>query len=177
MANVIVSVFVIALIIGGVTLLTSASLSSADRTLLAWNVMVQRNGDREKTELTLLTADILATSTNIDISIRNTGQRALRDFPKWDVIIQYYASSSNQGLNIAWLPHTTTTPSSGQWTVSGLYLNASTTQSEVYDPDVFNSQEEMILRLNISPAIPANTDNLVTIGAPNGVTMAAPFSR
>ena len=177
MANVIVAMFAVALIMGAVLVLASASLSSADRILLSWNSMVHRDGDKERTELTLIAADLMATSTNVDISIRNTGQTALRNFPRWDVIIQYYATSSNQGLNVSWLPYTSSTPSSGQWTVRGVYLDAGTGDPEVYEPGVFNSGEEIIVRLNITPAIPVNTDNLATIGAPNGVAVAAPFSR
>lgn len=178
MANIVGAIFAIALILGAVQLLASASFASADRTLAAWDVMVKRDGERARSELTLIAADTSATSTNVDISVRNSGQTALRDFPDWDVLIQYYATSSNQGLNISWLPYTTsTTPSSGQWTVRGLYLDAATAKSEVYEPNIYNSGEEMVIRLNITPAIPTDTDNLVTIGAPNGVTVAAPFSR
>ena len=56
-------------------------------------------------------------------------------------------------------------------------MNATTEEAEVYEPNVFNPGEEMVLRLNVSPAIPGDTDNLVTIATANGVTLAAPFSR
>ena len=163
---------------GAVLLLTAASLSSANRVSLAWDSKTHRSGDRERTELTLIVADTVPTSTNVDISFRNSGQTALRDFPDWDVIISYYATSSNQGLNISWLPHTTSTPpSSGQWTVSGLYLDTGASTTEVYDPNILNPGEVAVFRINVTPAIPTTTDNLVTIGSTNGVTLAAPFSR
>ena len=177
-ANVIVSTIAIALIIATVAVLTQAALSSASSVTLSWDRMVRRDADIARAELKLITADIGGSGTNVDISVGNSGQTALRHFADWAVIIQYYATSSNQGLNIKWLPYTTSTPpSSDQWTVSGLYMNASSSVSEVYDPNVFNPGEEMIIRLNITPAIPTSTDNLVTVGAPNGVTVAAPFSR
>ena len=56
-------------------------------------------------------------------------------------------------------------------------MDAGPPVAEVYEPNVFNPGEEMVIRINITPAIPANTNNLVTIGAANGVTLAAPFSR
>ena len=94
------------------------------------------------------------------------------------MVSQYYATSSNQGLNLSWLSHTTSAfPSNNQWTVSGIYLDAGTLEAEVYEPNIFNPSEEMIVKLIIIPAIPSNTDNLVTIGVTNGVTLAAPFSR
>ena len=178
MANVIVSLFAFALIIVAVVTLASASFSSASRVSLSWDRMVQRDGDVARAELTLIAADLVPTSTNVDISVRNSGQTALRDFPNWDIVISYYATSSNQGLSVSWLPYTTSSPpSSGQWTVSGVYMDAGTLDPEVYDPNVFNPGEEMIVRVNVTPSIPSDTDNLVTIGAPNGVKVAAPFSR
>ena len=178
MASVVTSIFALSLIMGSVLLLTWSSLSSANRVTLEWNSMAQRNGREERTEISLIAADILGSGDDIDISLRNIGQTAMRDFANWDVTIQYYATSTNQGLNIAWLPYTaSSTPPSGKWTVTGLYLNASSSKPEVYDPNVFNHGEEMKLRVNISPQIPTSTDNLVTIGTPNGITVAAPFSR
>ena len=178
MANLIVSIFVIALMTTAVLVLTSAALSSADRVSFSWDAMAQRSNQIDKTNLTLDSTDMVPTSTNIDVSIRNSGQTALRDYSSWDVIIQYYATSTNQGLSILWLPRATTTPpSSGQWEVNGLYQDADTLESEVYDPNILNPGEEMIVRVNITPTIPTSTDNLITIATPNGVTVAAPFSR
>ena len=168
MSNVVISVFAIALIMGSVLVLTWGSLSSADQISLAWEQKVQRGSERGRTELSLIAADLVATSTYVDVSIRNTGQTALRDFGHWDVVMQYYATSSNTGLHISWLPYTTTSPPpSGNWTVNGPYVNVA----------VFNSGEEMIVRINITPVIPTSTDNLITIGEPSGITVAAPFSR
>jgi hypothetical protein len=56
-------------------------------------------------------------------------------------------------------------------------MDAGTEEAEVYERNVLNPGEEMTIRLTISPAIPANTDNLVTIAAPNGIRLTAPFSR
>ncbi len=170
--------FVVALIMFALLLLTWTSLSSTDRVSGGWARMVERSGEIDRTDLSLNSADLVPTSTNIDLSIRNSGQIPLRDYGDWDVMIRYYATSSNQGLNVAWVPRATTTPPySGQWEVSGIYLDASTLDSEVYDPNVFNPGEEMIVRVKISPAIPTSTDNVITIGTPNGVTLEAPFSR
>lgn len=91
--------------------------------------------------------------------------------------IEYYSQSGNSDLNIAWLTSTSTPPASGQWAVKGIYMDAGTEEAEVYERNVFNPGEEMTITLTISPAIPASTDNLVTIGAPNGIRLSAPFSR
>ena len=114
---------------------------------------------------------------DIDISIRNDGQTSLSHFSWWDVMIEYYSQPSNTDLKIAWLSSTSTPPASGQWAVKGIFMNAGSQEAEVYEQNVFNPGEEMTIRLNISPAIPANTDNLVTIAAPNRIRLTAPFSR
>ena len=178
MANVITGIIVVALVVGAVMTLTNAALSSASDISLSWGDMTDRVADRARTELQLITADIVGSGTNIDISLRNSGQTALREFSKWDAVISYYATSSNANLNITRMTYTTSSsPSNGQWTVVGVYLNAGTAEAEVYEPNVFNPGEEMIVRLNVTPAIPTTTDNLATIGTANGVTLSAPFSR
>ena len=168
---------IVALIIVAALALEDASLSSASDISASWDKMTGRTGERARTELGLLTADISGGGANIDISFRSTGQTPLADFTRWDVIIQYYETADNQDMRVLWLPYSTEAqPPSGQWTVSGLYLVVDTVP-EVYEPNVFNPGEEMVIRLNITPAIPSDTDNIVTIGVANGVTMAAQFSR
>ena len=176
MAIILTTLFAVMLILAGALILTDASLSSASDVSSSWDRMVDRDGDRARTELTLITADIGGGGTNIDISVRNTGQTALVDFKEWDAVIQYYETASNQDLRVLWLPYASP-PAHGQWEVVGIYMDAGVPVAEVYEPNVFNPGEEMVVRVNITPAIPANTDNLVTIGAANGVTLAAPFSR
>jgi len=161
-----------------VLMLGSATIGSADTVLVAWEVMVDRNTDRQRTDLTLLTADLVATSIDVDVSIRNTGQTLLRDFDDWDVMMQYYGTSSNQNLELLYVEYVaTTTLASGEWTIEDIYLNVASTTPEVYDPDVLNPGEEIVVRIKIDPAIPTSTDNLITISTPNGVTLSAPFSR
>ena len=177
MAHVVVILFAVAAIVAGAVSLTGAALSSASDTSAAWQKMTSRTGQAFRTELELITADVGGSGQNIDISIRNRGQTSLSDFSWWDVMIEYYSQPDNSDLNIAWLSSTSTPPASGQWAVKAIFMNAGTEEAEVYEQNVFNPGEEMTIRLNISPAIPANTDNLVTISAPNGIRLTAPFSR
>lgn len=178
MANLITAVVAIVLIIAAVLTLTNATLGSTSEISLSWDSMVKRTGDKVRTDMTLIQADIAGGGTDIDISFRNSGQTPLASFSDWDVIIRYYSVSGNGGLKIRRLAYTTSaTPSDGQWTVRGIYINATTLVSEVYEPNIFNPGEEMIIRANITPAIPATTNNVATIGVTNGVTLSAPFNR
>lgn len=177
MTNAIVAAVAIALILGATLILTNAALTSASQLSVSWDDMIRRKGDIARAEMTLITADILATSTDIDISVRNSGQTAMTNFPDWDLTIRYYASSNNIDLNISYLTYATSTPATGEWTVQEIYADYSELDTEIYEPDVFNPGEEMLLKVNITPAIPTNTDNVVIIGADNGISLPATFSR
>ena len=178
MSNLITGLVAIALIMMVLLTLTNASLASMTAITLSWDEMTGRTGDRQRTELELITSDIVGSGTDIDISLRNKGQTALREYSTWVVVIKYHSTASNLDPKIVQMAYTTSaTPSNGQWTVRGIYLNSTTLESEVYEPNVFNPGEEMIVRLNVTPAIPTGTDNQVTLGVTNGVALAAPFSR
>ena len=177
MAHVVVILLAVVAIVAGAVSLTGAALSSADEASAGWEIMTKRTGQAFRTEFKLIAADAGGSGEDIDISIRNDGQTSLSDFAWWDVMVEYYSQASNGDLNVAWLTSTSTPPGSGQWAVRGIYMNSGTEEAEVYEPNVFNPGEELTIRLNISPAIPANTDNLVTVAASNGIRLAAPFSR
>ena len=178
MANAIIGAIVVAMILLGSATLIGTSLGVAGDLSLTWDEVLKRKGDKSRTELTLITADISGSGTNIDVSIRNSGQSALVDFTSWDAVIRYYDTANNSGLNIKWLEYATSSPpSANQWEVEGIYADAETKDAEIFEPNIFNPGEEMIVRVNITPAIPVNTDNVVTIGAENGISLSAPFSR
>ena len=178
MAYLITALIAIAVIMGGSLLLTDASLMSASDASLSWDGRVRRTGEQKRTHLTLIQADLAGGGTDVDISFRNTGQSALAEFSGWDLIIRYYAASGNNDMKVLWLPHTTVAdPPNGKWIDRGIYHDAVTLDSEVYEPNFFNPGEEIIIRVNITPEIPSGTDNLVTIGTANGARLSAPFSR
>ena len=178
MAHIATALFAIAAVLGSALSVTQASLTSATDASAAWQQMVEDSGDRRRTNLTLIQADIGGSGSDVRISFRNSGQTSLAKFPQWDLVLQYYSSVNNQDLKIAWLPHTTSTPpDSGEWRVEGIYQDATGLVPEVYEPNILNPGEEMIVQIRIVPDIPANTDNRATIGVANGITLAAPFSR
>ena len=177
MSNVVTALFAIAIILGGTATLTASTFSSASTVSASLEDMVERRGERARTQLTLVQADIAGSGPDVDISLRNTGQVPLANFDRWDVVIRYYQKTNNRELTVRRLVYTSGTPTDGQWTVEGIYLDASSSTPEVFDPGILNPGEEVVLRLTISPAVPNNTDNLVKIATDNGVTVEAPFSR
>lgn len=177
MAHIITSIVAIALIVMAAVTLSNASLSSASEISTSLESRISRTGETARTELSLVLADVVGSGTNIDITLRNSGQTAVKDFSLWDVVIEYYSASNNSGLNIKRLGYVSSGPSDEEWAVVGIYLDAAASEAEVYEPNIFNPGEVMKIRLNIDPEIPVTTDNLVTVAAENGTRLSAPFSR
>jgi hypothetical protein len=178
MSHLFTAIVAVALMLGTALTLTLVTLSSADQTSIAWASRVDRGVDQSRTALTLVEVDPSPASTNVDLTLRNTGQTLLRGFDEWDVFAQYYTTTSNDGLTIMRLQYTSsTTPSHGEWTDVDIYVDASSSDVEVYDPGVLNPQEEAVLRIKIDPAIPASTSNRLVVAAPNGVSLEALFTR
>ena len=140
--------------------------------------MMDRKEGIARTELALISVDPNASSTDIEVTIRSSGQTSLGHFDDWDVMIRYYATSNDIDLNLKWLSYvTTSTPATLEWTVEGIYSDATTRVAETYEPNLFNPGEEMIMRANVTPVIPGSTNNSINIGTSNGVSIPAPFSR
>jgi hypothetical protein len=115
---------------------------------------------------------VSATST-VQITIANEGGVALGEFARWDVIFEIQQSP---GMGIAYLAYTEdASPGSNQWTVKGVYLDASAQTPEFVDPGILNPGEEMIVLANPSPSVTQNTYDRATFTTPNGVTTKVIF--
>jgi len=68
------------------------------------------------------------------------------------------------------------TPGNNEWTVEGIYLDADTSEAEIFEPGIFNPNEEMIVQMKINPAAGEGTTNLATIATPNGISISATFN-
>lgn len=111
----------------------------------------------------------------IDWSIGNTGQTELRDFENWDLIVTYQ-DSPGSGLVTRRLTYGATDPPAvNDWTIEGVYLDAGTLSSEVYDPGIVNPGEEFIISAQLSPVVAVGTVNHVTIATSNGVSVSTQF--
>jgi hypothetical protein len=113
----------------------------------------------------------------VDWSLRNEGQTLLREFDNWDLVVLYQDSPSS-GLQAQRLTYTSNAvPASGEWTVSGIYQDATLLTAEVFDPGIVNPAEEFIVRAELSPSISTPTTNTVTLAVANGVKASTQFSN
>jgi flagellar protein FlaF len=142
---------------------TQAAISDASLT------MQEREAERMRTGITPLAA---ATSdgNSVQLILKNTGSIKLMDFDKWDVILQYSDGSSTL---TNWYSYGT---GQNQWQQQ-LFTTTSPPSPEVIEPGIFNPGEEMVVTVNVSPAVGTGTTDLVAVSTPNGVTTSSVFTH
>ncbi len=161
------------MLFAGLTIAHS-NLWSTDTIAVAWKQMESVTGEIARTNITSLGAET-ADGVTVDWALANAGETKLRDFDHWDVILQYYDESQN--YSIKRLSYTSGTPADNEWTVEGIYLDVASETPEVFEPGIFNPDEEMKIRMVVNPAVGTPNANLLTAATANGVHVSAIFKR
>lgn len=176
MDSALATIILATVVLFGILTLTDSYFTTQDALMIATQAMEARSRELAGTSLTLLAAETKSAGAFVELTFRNSGNTKLADFDQWDVIVQYYTA---QGVYfMQWLPYvTTTTPGDNQWSVAGIYREAATTATEVYDPTILNPGEEIVLRIKLFPVVGPQTTNQVTIAVSNGISQSAIFER
>jgi len=174
MESIIATLIVITLVLTGGLMMAQRYLASQETVMLAWLSMERRSEQRVRTQMTTVTTETDGSGEVVELVLANTGETKLADFDQWDVIVQY---QSVEGYSVDWLPYVEGAPGLDEWSVVGIYLDAATATAEVNDPGIVNSDEEVLLRVRLSPAIEVGSTNLARIVTPNGVGVSATFTR
>lgn len=178
MANLLVSLIMVAVILTVVQAFTRSSLGPQDALAESTKVMRVRTGQIARTELSSKGVTVQGAGTTITFTIANTGQTPLRALDKWDVLVTYHESAGNQGLQLQRLTYTeSASPANGEWTSGGIYMDASLNDAEVFNTGIVDFGEEIVITAKVTPAIGAGTDNLITVSVQNGVTLSTNFSN
>ena len=170
METAIVSIICIALVVFGGMTMSQGLMTSVDASTSGFEDIGRVNEDIMRTEFTPVTVSLPALDT-LEITLENTGQTKITDFDKWDVIVQYYDGISN--YHVEWLPYIEGTPGNNEWEVVWIRLDG---EDEVFEPNVFNPGEQILLRAKVSPAIGSDTTNMVIVATPAGITASTYFS-
>ena len=118
--------------------------------------------------------DVTITFTET-ISVANEGKVSISDWSEGDLILQYYDSGSTYYSK--WLTYTSSViPSNDEWTVVRIYIDQTGSTEEIFQPNILNSGEKMVIRVNPNPAIGTGTINRAIVSTPNGVTASAMFN-
>ena len=164
--------FALASLVVGVGLISNGSLGSIDNLADSRKHEEVRKGDQSRTALSLTTSS--EASPLVNFTVKNSGQRAIADFPSWDVVVKYYDTGDQ--YQVAWLPYTTAaSPGDNQWTVTGIYVNALTLSTEIYQPNILDPEEEVIIQVRLNPAAKDPASNVAVISTPNGVPLNTSF--
>jgi hypothetical protein len=170
METAIVSIICIGLIAFGGMTMSRGFLTSVDSSTAELDAVGQRNETIMRTEITPLAAT-MSSNNILEITVENSGQTRLADYDKWDVIIQYY---DGEGVyHITWLPFTEEVAGDNEWEISWIRVNDA---AEIYEPNVLNPKEQMLIRAQVNPAVGAGTTNMAVIATPSGITASTYFS-
>lgn len=161
----VIMISLLVLLIFGVAqhvLASQATLSDSSR------VMQERLGERARTGLTAIGSAVAQLGDGVTVTLKNTGNTKLADFPQWDVILQY--TGADNSSQAKWYAY----PS--QWTAQ-IYQSVSPNVAEVIEPGILNPGEYVSVQVTLSPAVKVGTTNVATIAAPNGIGATTVFTR
>ena len=104
--------------------------------------------------------------TRVDVTVSNTGSRSFTeaDLAQWDVFLDYVPAT---GLDrkVSRLDFSDTL-TANTWIVRDIYLDSSTSENELINPGIVDPQEELVMRLQVSPLIKIGTEGRVVINVP-----------
>ena len=173
METAITALIVISLLVLSVLMVTERSLSAQASFSESLRQMQAGIEERSRTGVTPIKAETKADGATVEITLKNTGNAKLADFGRWDVILEYTGGGNWQ---TRWYSYTASL-ASNQWTVAGIYLSAATPTAEVFEPNIFNPGEEMVIQVSVSPGVGSSTTNRATIATPNGISASTVFTR
>jgi hypothetical protein len=151
-------------------------LAAQDRLQQARQATEARLLERGRTDVTPISTGISDDGRRVTVAVLNAGQTRLADVDRWDVIVQYYDASGSYHIDrLAYFAGAQ--PANGEWVVNGVYLQASGSTPELYEPGIFNPAEKMTLELRISPAAGRGITGLVVVGTANGLRLSDYFTR
>ncbi|HEX77525.1 MAG TPA: hypothetical protein G4O03_03815 [Dehalococcoidia bacterium] len=176
MSSAIVSLISIAIILFGTLAMSQGSFSAVEAISGSWKQAGEWVGEIRRTDLAPVVASVHTEGQIVEITLRNEGEAALGDFPRWDVVVQYYGADGN--YYIKWLPYTegAPDPENNEWAVSGIYLDAQGGTPEVFEPGILNPQEEVVIQIGLTPGVEVDSTNWAIIVTPNGVVTSVAFN-
>jgi hypothetical protein len=112
-------------------------------------------------------ASSTVTETDVAIVVENRGRSKYpaSTFGGWEVVVRYVDTGGTEWLE--YMPYSATLQE-GAWTVDQIYLDEPSLAAEVYEPGIFNPEEEMVITVRLSELLGVSTTNTVTVATPEG---------
>ena len=169
METILVSLVSLALIIISSVTMAISTMQSQNKIADSWKQMEAQSVNVSRTDIVALPA-LSYTGGVIDFTVKNDGQTNLNAFSKWDVIVQY------QDGGVSYLTYTAAyPPADNEWTVKGIYSSGE--NPEIFDPDVLDPGELMIVSVVLNPAVGSGDTCRITISTPNGIKSQTQVTR
>lgn len=169
MENALTGLIVITLLLLVAFTIGQAYLTTQSAILESWQGMEERMGDRFRTKLSPLQAEVSVGGYSVEVTLQNDGNTKLADFERWDVIVQYHEVGG--GYIQRWLPYDEL-GGDNSWLV-----DFSAGSMNTIEPRILNPGEQMIIRITLNPAVAMGTANWITAAAPNGISASIAFVR
>lgn len=164
METVITAMIVIGMLLLSIMSVTNSSISAQAAISEASRAMQEREGERMRTALTVLSATTAQGRNAVTITLKNTGSTQLYNYEKWDVIL-HYADGSTYG-RMRWYAYGI---GNDQWNYG--------TSKDFFNPGILDPGEEIVITVNLSVKVSSNTaNNLAIVVTPNGITAWTGFS-
>jgi len=175
LANLFVAVVTVAVLLAAMSGLAQSAVGQQGAASDSLKTARDQTGEISRTVMSSLGTSVLTAGSEVEVSVRNDGQTALRGFSQWDLLMTYEAAA---GLQIQRLAYTTdSSPSSGEWTVKGIYKDAATATGETFQPGIVNTGEEFTITAIVSPAVTSPSDNSLVLAVSNGVALTIAFTN
>jgi hypothetical protein len=169
MESVLVCFVSIALMIVSVVTMTMNTLQSTAQLSDTWKAMQERAASIQRTEIVSLPPDNYYGGI-IELTVKNAGQINISDFAHWDVIVE------EQGASAGYIDFSSDyPPASNQWAVQAIYI--SNNQPEVFDLNILNPGEEMVVGINPGEGIEVGESLKITLATSDGVTSQCYVTR
>ncbi len=149
--------------------LVGLSVTSADSLRSSW-----REAERV-VDSSIIPISASVSTTDVDVVIGNRGRLkyAEPELGEWEVVVRYDDTGGTS--HVEYLSYSSTL-GTGNWTVQQIYLEQSTSTVEVYEIDILNPDEEMVIRARLANTPGTPTLNQVTISPPEGGSGTVHFS-
>ncbi len=149
--------------------LVGLTVTSADSMRASW-----REAERV-VDSSVIPISASVSGADVDIVIGNRGRLkyAEPDLTDWEVVVRYDDAGGTS--HIEYLEFASVL-AIGNWTVQQIYLEQSTSTVEIYEPDILNSDEEMVIRARLANTPGTPTLNQVTVTPPEGGTGTVHFN-
>jgi archaellum component FlaF (FlaF/FlaG flagellin family) len=177
MESVLAATLMIFLNLFAVLTLASTFISSQQAYQAGLQALEARLNEQARTSLQEINAKTISGGSGIQIIYKNNGSEKVANFKNWDVIVQYYDTSTPSKTYTTWIPYAEKNPSNNQWTVTGIYADAKRGIMEAYDPGILNPGEELMVEVLLPHTIALESQVQVTLTVKNGANLSTIFIR